>query len=130
MGNGNLEEFMEFGEFGLIGGFKIRKNKIGIDIFKRNFELFNFEKKLFEEDPDKLIADLIDDMTFLNFNKKFEIFCNDYNLDTIGIYVSKTNFGELIIEMETSKMNLVIMDIILMFLTNHFGFKFSSEESK
>ncbi len=113
---------------GLVGGFNSANiNGLEIDSFKKDYEIFHYEKKLFDRDPEELVERLQEELCFLNFNSKLEIFCNDYNLSTLAIYTSKDKFGTLVIAMETAKMNLVIMDLLLIFLTNHFGFKFLLE---
>ena len=113
----------------LVGGFNSANiNKLEIDSFKKEFEIFDFKKKLFDKNPEEEVEKVEDNLAFFRLNSKLEIFCRDYNLNTLGIYISKEKFGVMVIAMESAKMNLVIMDLLLIFLTNHFGFKFILNE--
>lgn len=111
--------------YGLVGGFNTRnKNNVKLDKVTRGFQFSNHEKKLFDKDPDEYIEQIKGEVDFLNLNKKIEIFCNDYQLETLSIYLSKEKCGVLIVEMESKKLNSIIVAIFLMFMTYHFGFKF------
>ena len=116
---------------GLVGGFNSSNiNNLKTDRIKREFKVFQYEEKLFNFDSNDYVDKLQDDLTFLNINKKLEIFCNEYQLETIAVYVSKENIGVMYIELESARLNLIMIDILLMFMTNHFGFNFYSEEGK
>ncbi len=116
---------------GLVGGFNSSNiNNLKTDRIKREFKVFQYEEKLFNFDSDDYIDKLQDDLTFLNINKKLEIFCNEYQLETIAVYVSKENIGVMYFELESARLNLIMIDILLMFMTNHFGFNFYPEEGK
>lgn len=116
---------------GLVGGFNSSNiNNLKTDRIKREFKVFPYEEKIFNFDSNVYIDKLQDDLNFLNINKKLEIFCNEYQLETIGVYISKENIGVMYIELESARLNLIMIDILLMFMTNHFGFNFYSEEGK
>ena len=123
---GNEKELVD-----LVGGFNSSNiNNLKTDRIKREFKVFQYEEKLFNFDSNDYVDKLQDDLTFLNINKKLEIFCNEYQLETIAVYVSKENIGVMYIELESTRLNLIMIDILLMFMTNHFGFNFYSEEGK
>ena len=123
---GNEKELVD-----LVGGFNSSNiNNLKTDRIKREFKVFQYEEKLFNFDSNDYVDKLQDDLTFLNINKKLEIFCNEYQLETIAVYVSKENIGVMYIELESARLNLIMIDILLMFMTNHFGFNFYSEEGK
>ena len=116
---------------GLVGGFNSSNiNNLKTDRIKREFKVFPYEEKIFNFDSNVYIDKLQDDLNFLNINKKLEIFCNEYQLETIAVYISKENIGVMYIELESARLNLIIIDIILIFMTNHFGFNFYPEEGK
>ena len=116
---------------GLVGGFNSSNiNNLKTDRIKREFKVFPYEEKIFNFDSSDYIDKLQDDLNFLNINKKLEIFCNEYQLDTIAVYVSKENIGVMYIELESARLNLIMIDILLMFMTNYFGFNFYLEEGK
>lgn len=126
MGNIKEKELL-----GLVGGFNSSNvDNLKTDRIKREFKVFPYEEKIFNFDSDGYIDRLQDDLTFLNINKKLEIFCKDYQMETISVYISKENIGVMYIEMESARLNLIMIDIILIFMTNHFGFKFYPEEGK
>ena len=126
MGNIKEKELL-----GLVGGFNSSNvDNLKTDRIKREFKVFPYEEKIFNFDSDGYIDKLQDDLTFLNINKKLEIFCKDYQMETIAVYISKENIGVMYIEMESARLNLIMIDIILIFMTNHFGFKFYLEEGK
>jgi hypothetical protein len=123
---GNEKELVD-----LVGGFNSSNiNNLKTDRIKREFKVFQYEEKLFNFDSNDYVDKLQDDLNFLNINKKLEIFCNKYQLETIAVYVSKENIGVMYIELESARLNLIMIDILLMFMTNHFGFNFYSEEGK
>lgn len=116
---------------GLVGGFNSSNiNNLKTDRIKREFKVFPYEEKIFNFDSNDYIDKLQDDLNFLNINKKLEIFCNEYQLETFAVYISKENIGVIYIELESARLNLIMIDIILMFMTNHFGFNFYPEEGK
>lgn len=116
---------------GLVGGFNSSNiNNLKTDRIKREFKVFPYEEKIFNFDSNVYIDKLQDDLNFLNINKKLEIFCNEYQLETFAVYISKENIGVMYIELESARLNLIIIDIILIFMTNHFGFNFYPEEGK
>ena len=116
---------------GLVGGFNSSNiNNLKTDRIKREFKVFPYEEKIFNFDSSDYIDKLQDDLNFLNINKKLEIFCNEYQLETIAVYVSKENIGVMYIELESARLNLIMIDILLMFMTNYFGFNFYLEEGK
>lgn len=116
---------------GLVGGFNSSNiNNLKTDRIKREFKVFQYEEKLFNFDSNDYVDKLQDDLTFLNINKKLEIFCKEYQMETIAVYISKENIGVMYIELESARLNLIMIDIILMFMTNHFGFNFYPEEGK
>lgn len=116
---------------GLVGGFNSSNiNNLKTDRIKREFKVFPYEEKIFNFDSNDYIDKLQDDLNFLNINKKLEIFCNEYQLETFAVYISKENIGVMYIELESARLNLIMIDIILMFMTNHFGFNFYPEEGK
>ena len=120
MGNIKEKELL-----GLVGGFNSSNvDNLKTDRIKREFKVFPYEEKIFNFDSDGYIYKLQDDLPFLNINKMLEIFCKDYQLETIAVYISKENIGVMYIEMESARLNLIMIDIILIFMTNHFGFKF------
>lgn len=126
MGNIKEKELL-----GLVGGFNSSNvDNLKTDRIKREFKVFPYEEKIFNFDSDGYIDKLQDDLAFLNINKMLEIFCKDYQLETIAVYISKENIGVMYIEMESARLNLIMIDIILIFMTNHFGFKFYLEEGK
>ena len=126
MGNIKEKELL-----GLVGGFNSSNvDNLKTDRIKREFKVFPYEEKIFNFDSDGYIYKLQDDLAFLNINKMLEIFCKDYQLETIAVYISKENIGVMYIEMESARLNLIMIDIILIFMTNHFGFKFYTEEGK
>lgn len=115
----------------LVGGFNSYNiNNLKTDRIKREFKVFPYEEKIFNFDPNDYIDKLQDDLTFLNINEKLEIFCNEYQLETFAVYISKENIGVIYIELESARLNLIMIDIILIFMTHHFGFKFYPEEGK
>ena len=116
---------------GLVGGFNSSNiNNLKTDRIKREFKVFPYEEKIFNFDSNVYINKLQNDLNFLNINKKLEIFCNEYQLETFAVYISKENIGVMYIELESARLNLIIIDIILIFMTNHFGFNFYPEEGK
>ena len=115
----------------LVGGFNSSNvDNLKTDRIKREFKVFPYEEKIFNFDSDGYIDKLQDDLAFLNINKMLEIFCKDYQLETIAVYISKENIGVIYIEIESARLNLIMIDIILIFMTHHFGFKFYPEEGK
>lgn len=115
----------------LVGGFNSSNvDNLKTDRIKREFKVFPYEEKIFNFDSDGYIDKLQDDLAFLNINKMLEIFCKDYQLETIAVYISKENIGVMYIEIESARLNLIMIDIILIFMTHHFGFKFYPEEGK
>ena len=126
MGNIKEKELL-----GLVGGFNSSNiNNLKTDRIKREFKVFPYEEKIFNFDSNDYIDKLQDDLTFLNINEKLEIFCNEYQLETFAVYISKENIGVIYIELESARLNLIMIDIILIFMTHHFGFKFYPEEGK
>ena len=94
-------------------------------------DIERLKAKIFEVmDKVNPLFDKFDEETFLNINEKLEIFCNEYQLETFAVYISKENIGVIYIELESARLNLIMIDIILIFMTHHFGFKFYPEEGK
>ena len=108
MGNIKEKELL-----GLVGGFNSSNvDNLKTDRIKREFKVFPYEEKIFNFDPNDYIDKLQDDLTFLNINEKLEIFCNEYQLETFAVYISKENIGVIYIELESARLNLIMIDII------------------
>ena len=119
----------EFERVSLVGGFNIQNMfAFNTDTFRRKFKISEEDINEFQMNSFDWNLNFVAGLKFLNIQEKIEEFCNTNNLNTFIVYLSSDYSGELIFKMEIEKVNLMVIDSFLMFMTSNFGLYFLPEE--